>query len=166
MADEGIRSQNQMRGITNDGELRNIRTDDNGNLKVTMSGGLGEAQTDDDGNLKVATENLPTDNNGNIKVSIVNEEIKTTSDKEIVLASAVATIGTTASTISVNGNVTNIMIANYSEEANVTLTIGQKTIVIGSNIATDIPVNEEVTSIGIVASAADTKVYYVIKGKE
>ena len=130
MADEGIRYVNQMRGTTDDGEVRNVRTDNNGNLKVVMEGG------------------------GN------------TEKPETVLASAVATIGTTASSISVNGNVTTISVANYSEEADVTLTIGQKSIVVGANIATDIPVNEEVTSISIVATAADTKVYYVIKGKE
>lgn len=129
MADEGIKYQNQIRGITDSGEVKNIRTDENGALKVAMEGA-----------------------------------IETTTDKEKVLASGVETIGTTASTITINGNVTILMFANYSEEADVTLTIGQETIVVAASIALEIPVNKEVTSISVVSTAADTKIYYLAKG--
>jgi len=149
MADEGIKFQNQIRGITDSGEARNIRTNDDGSLKVSVGGGIGSAQTDENGNLKVA---------------VITGEVETTLDKEKVLTSGVSTIGTTASTITVNGNVTILMFANYSDEADVTLTIGTEDIVVAAGIALEIPINAAVTTISVVSTAADTKVYYLAKG--
>lgn len=126
--DEGIRSQNQVQGQAPDGSLKNVRTNENGELLVAMNGG-GD-----------------------------------TGKEEKVLASGVVTLGTTALSISVNAKVTDIQVANYSEEANVTMTIGTKSIVIAPNIAEDIPVNEQVTNLSLVSTAADTKFYYVVKG--
>ena len=149
MADEGIKFQNQIRGITDSGEARNIRTNDDGSLKVSVGGGIGSAQTDENGNLKVA---------------VITGEVETTLDKEKVLASGVKTIGTSAISVTVNGNVTVLMFANYAEEADVTLTIGEEDIVVAAGIALEIPINTDVTTIRMVSTAADTKVYYLAKG--
>lgn len=111
-----------------------------------------------DGSLK----NYRTDANGNLMVSVAGGG--QTGSKDKVIASGVVTAGTTATSVSINANVTTIEVANYAEEADVTITIGQESVVIGANIATDIPINAEVTSMSIAATAADTKVYYLVKG--
>ena len=76
------------------------------------------------------------------------------------------TVGTEATTIAINKKVTQIDIANYSEEANVTLTAGGIAAVIGSNIAATIKINKQVDNISLVSTAADTKVQLVVSGVE
>lgn len=91
---------------------------------------------------------------------------ETQEKEETTLYAGVMTVGETETTIGVNKKVTQISIANYSEEANVTVSVDDANYVIGSNIATDLPINKNVGTVGISATEADTKVQYVIKGEE
>lgn len=70
-------------------------------------------------------------------------------------------------TIGVGGKkVTTIGIANYGEEAKVTVDVDGKSFVIGPNVATELLINKTVTTVGISATADGTNVQYVIKGIE
>lgn len=70
-------------------------------------------------------------------------------------------------TIGVGGKkVTTIGIANYGEEAKVTVDVDGKSFVIGPGIATELLINKIVTTVGISATADGTNVQYVIKGVE
>ena len=91
---------------------------------------------------------------------------ETTQEVETTLNASVQTIGTTATTITVNKKVTSIDIANYSENANLTITIGSFSAVIGENLAVSMPTNKNVTNLSITSTEADTKVQLLIKGVE
>lgn len=105
-------------------------------------------------------KNIKTNSDGNLEVVVSNGGSETT------LNSSVQTVGTTATSISINKKITSIDIANYSESANVTLTIGNTQYVIGSNIATTLTINKDVTDISLASTEANTKVQIVVKGVE
>lgn len=100
--------------------------------------------------------------NGLLQVGIGEGEVSVKS-QETTLSAGKETI--TDKTITVNKKVTSISIANYSEENDINVIIGEKTFVIGKNIATDLPINTNVETIQITASS-DTEVQYIIKGVE
>lgn len=158
--DEGIRSRTQIQGQAPDGSLKNLRTDANGNLKVAVEGG-GQTGAQDVNIVNTDAIDVEISNSNPIEVEVTNQVSPVV---EKVLASAVITLGTTAQSVSINANVTSIQVANYSEEEDVTITIGQDSIVVGANIAEELPINDEVTNIGLVSTGADTKFYYVVKG--
>ena len=108
-------------------------------------------------------KNVKVTDNGEVLVKINNTE---NGETETTLNASVQTVGTTATTIAINKKVTQIDIANYSEEANVTLTAGGISAVIGANIATTIKLNKQVDNISLVSTAADTKVQLVVSGVE
>ena len=166
--DEGIRSNTQIQGQAPDGSLKNLRTNANGALKVEVEGG-GSGEVSDVNVVNTDPIQVDVSNVSAIGVELENEapievEVKNPIVPECVLASAVITAGTTATSVSVNDFITTMEVANYSEDADVTITIGQDSIVVGANIATELPINAEVTNISISASAANTKVYYLVKG--
>lgn len=105
--------------------------------------------------------------NGGMLVEMATGEIKVAKENT-ALASAYVTVGTTATQVSITADkVTGISVANYSEEATLTITVGTVSYVVGPNLALDIPINKSgISSISFTASAADTKVQYVIKGVE
>lgn len=105
--------------------------------------------------------------NGGMLVEMATGEIKIAKENT-TLISAYVTVGTTATQVSVTADkVTGISVANYSEEATLTITVGTVSYVVGPNLAFDIPINKSgISSISFTASAADTKVQYVIKGVE
>ncbi len=106
---------------------------------------------------------LQTDNNGNLKVVMVEGS---TGGSVVTINASVHTIGTIATSVSIGKMVTTIDVANYSEDGDVTLTIGTTSYVIGSSIATTLTINKDVTNISLVSTEADTKVQLVIKGVE
>lgn len=106
---------------------------------------------------------IQTNENGVLKVVVDDGSV---SSSETTLNASVQTIGTTATNISINKKVTTIDVANYSETADVTLTIGSTSYVIGASIATTLTINKDVTNISLVATAASTKVQLVVKGVE
>lgn len=91
---------------------------------------------------------------------------ETKREVETILNASIQTIGTTATNIAINKKVTSIDIANYSETANLTVTIGSLSAVIGENLAVNIPVNKDVSNISITSTEADTKVQLIVKGVE
>ena len=131
-----------MTGITNNGEMKNVKVNDEGKVQVDIEGVL------------------PVDIQGET-VNIIQ-----TSDREVTLLADVLTLSTSNTTIPVNKKVTNIMLANYSEEADVSVSVGSKTLEIGANLALEFPMNENITNLVLTATAADTKVQLVVKGVE
>ena len=103
--------------------------------------------------------------NGGVMVELADGSLPTT-NKPTTLYANVITANTEEQTIGVNSEVKEISIANYSETANVTVSAAGKNYIVGPNIAVDLPINKVVTNVGISATAADTKVQYVIKGVE
>lgn len=163
MEDEGIRSRTQIQGQAPDGSLKNLRTDADGKILVNTGSSTG---TQDVNVTNTSAIDVEITNNDAIEVEVSNSDPVpvTVSNDEKVLLSNVITAGTTATTVSVNAYVTTIEVANYSEDATVTLGVGNASVIIGQSIAAEIPINAEVTSISLTASAANTGVYYLIKG--
>ena len=166
-----------LKAITENDELVNVKATKDGKLLVNM----GEESTggSNNGEVKVINQqdnpipiqvmnqltipdNFKVNNTETspIPVELQNQEIETT------LNASIQTVGTTASTIAINKKVTSIDIANYSETANLTVTIGSLSAVIGENLAVNIPVNKDVTNISITSTEADTKVQLIVKGVE
>lgn len=106
---------------------------------------------------------LQTDSNGNLKVVVTDGSA---GGSETTLNASVQAVGTTATSISINKKVTTIDVANYSETADITLTIGSTSYVIGASIATTLTINKDVTNISLISTTAGTKVQLVIKGVE
>ena len=118
---------------------------------------------DENGNI----QNVKVSENGEVYVKNANEGQGSTSQEiETTLNASVQNVGTEATTIAINKKVTQIDIANYSEEANITLTAGGVSAVIGANIATTIKLNKQVDNISLVSTVADTKVQLVVSGVE
>lgn len=110
--------------------------------------------------------NLKVTDLGNLKVAIEEGGGGTSAQEETTLISNLLTIGTDATSIPVNKTVTNIMVANYSEIADLTINDGTNDFKVGPNLALEMPINKQVTNLSITASAADTKVQLVVKGVE
>ena len=125
-----------LKGITENGEMKNLKLNDNGAVKVSIEEG----------------------ENG----------INTTSnkDREITLNASVLNIGTEETTIVVNKKVTSIMVANYSETADITLNAGGTDLQVGANLALELPVNLQVENLSITSTEANTKIQLVVKGVE
>ena len=117
---------------------------------------------DEQGNIR----NLKTTASGALEVAVVEGGGDTPAQEETTLISDILTIGTTATSVTVNKTVTSIMIANYSETADITVNDGTTDFKIGSNIATELPINKLITNLSITSTAADTKIQLVVKGVE
>ncbi len=120
---------------------------------------------DENGNLK----NIKVTEEGAIIVQISSGEEDSrvvTESKETTLYAGVITANTSEQTIGVNKKVTQISIANYSESANVLVSVDDENYTIAPNIALDLPINKTVSLVGLSATENDTKVQYVIKGEE
>lgn len=85
---------------------------------------------------------------------------------ETTLNASVQTLGAAATTIAINKKVTQIDIANYSETANITLSAGGITAIIGSNLTTTIKLNKQVDNISLTSTEENTKVQLVVSGVE
>ena len=105
--------------------------------------------------------------NGGILMEMATEGAGSTGEATTLVANYI-TVGTTATQVPVSASkISTISIANYSTEAQVTVVAGTLSSVIGPNVAIDIPVNKTgISSISFTASAADTKVQYLVKGVE
>lgn len=106
--------------------------------------------------------NLKVDENGALKVLIDENESKL----ETTLVASVITVGTVSQNIEVGKKVTQLNIANYSDTADLTLTINEKDYTIGSNLTVDLLINRTVDRISIVSTEDNTKIQYIIKGVE
>ncbi len=116
---------------------------------------------DEQGNLR----NVKVTEEGEILVkSAGSDSIKSGNEKETTLYASVSTIGVSEITIGVNEKVSEISVANYSETANVSVSIDEKNYVIAPGLALDLPINKSVGIVGLSATEEDTKVQYVIKG--
>ena len=115
-------------------------------------------------------KNVRLNDDGALKVALESTEdgIKTTSnqDREITLVASVLSVGTDAQPIVVNKKVTSIMVANYSETADITLNAGGKDLQIGANLALELPVNLQVENLTLTSTEANTKIQLVVKGVE
>ena len=134
-------------GMTNKGELKNVRVTDEGELLTKQSGG------EEEGIIVNNTEDTPV-------------PVKEVKENETTLNASVLTVGAEASVIEVNKKVTEIEIANYSETANITMEVGTLNAVIGSNIATSFPIGKDIENISLQSTEEGTQVQIVIKGVE
>lgn len=125
-----------LKGITENGEMKNVKLSENGAMKVEF------------------------------EVSKGGLETTSSKDREITLIASVLSIGTDEQSIVVNKKVTSIMVANYSETADITLNAGGTDLQIGANLALELPVNLQVENLTIVSTEADTKIQLVVKGVE
>lgn len=150
-----------LQAINEKGELKNVVVDDNGAIKTSV----GNVNVDENGAIEATVKNLKVDESGAIKV-VVQGDIKQTSDREVVLQASVLTVGVEATEVSIGKKVTNIMVANYSETADITITAGETQLQIGANLALELPINLEVENLSITSTEADTKIQLVVKGVE
>lgn len=120
-----------MKGITKNGELKNVIVNDDGTLPVKVDG-----------------------------------EITQTSDKEITLNASILTLSTEELSITIGKKVTMIMIANYSETADVSIIIDNTTYQVGANLALELPMNITIDSLILLSTEDNTKIQLVIKGVE
>jgi len=157
-----------LKGFDENGNVKDVLVTEDGAIKVTMEESGGEVQQTVVTNT---SENpVPVDlQNSNIMVgntvqSPVPVNITNTEEIETTLNASIQTIGTTATTIAVNKKVTSIDIANYSETASITVTVGNLQYVIGNNIATTLTINANVDNISLSSTEADTKVQIIVKG--
>lgn len=125
-----------LKGITENGEMKNVKLSENGAIKVELEASTGGLET------------------------------TSSKDREITLIASVLSIGTEEQSIVVNKKVTSIMVANYSETADITLNVGDTDLQIGANLALELPVNLQVENLTIVSTEADTKIQLVVKGVE
>ena len=125
-----------LKGITENGEMKNVKLSENGAMKVEL------------------------------EVSKGGLETTSSKDREITLIASVLSIGTEEQSIVVNKKVTSIMVANYSETADITLNAGGTDLQIGANLALELPVNLQVENLTIVSTEDDTKIQVVVKGVE
>lgn len=140
-----------LKGIDENGNMRNVMVTEDGAVVVSQQNASGSTATP----VEIQNEN-PIPVTGNVNVT---NDITT-------LSAGVLTLSSTAQTISINKKVTELSIANYSESADITITMGQTSYVVGSNLAVDIPINKTVTSISLTSTESDTKVQYIVKGEE
>ena len=161
-----------LKGFTENGEVKNLLVDENGNLKVSMEGGSGSDSTTINNTsenpvpVNVENQNIIVGNTSQNPVPVsLSEEIETTlySGLEYVGAAADPTYPTT---ISVNKKVTSIDIANYSEDGYVlTATIGNKSYDIGAGIAVTLPINANVQDVVLsVIPGCPLQAQIIIKG--
>ena len=113
---------------------------------------------DENGNL----QNVYVSEEGALRVTIDDEGEKS-SDKESTLLSEILTVGTTATTKTINKRVTTIMIANYSETSDVIINNIFK---VGANLAVELPMNIDISNLSITATEDNTKIQLVVKGVE
>ena len=150
-----------LQGTTKKGELKNVIVDDEGAIKTTSS----DISVDESGAVKAVVENVNVNESGALKVE-VQGMVEQTSDREVVLNSSVLTIGAEATTIELNKKVTNIMVANYSETADITINTGTSDLQVGASLALELPINLEIATLSITSTEADTKIQLVVKGVE
>lgn len=109
---------------------------------------------DEKGNL----QNVFVSEDGALKVKVDGEEnVK----KETTLLSNIITVGTTATTIEVNSNISSIMVANYSETADITINEEYK---VGANLAVELTINSLLENLSIKSTEDNTKIQLVVKG--
>lgn len=158
-----------LKGITENGEMKNVRVSENGELLTkgvgTQSSNIGNTEENPVPVKVISGVDIPSEVgiNNNTENPIPVQEIK---EIETTLQAGVITLGAETTTIAINKKVTELSIANYSETADITVTVGEKQYTVGANLAIDLPINSQVTDITIVSSEADTKVQYVAKGVE
>lgn len=110
-------------------------------------------------------KNVRLSEEGYLEVKIVGT-VEQNSDKEYTLKSQILNVGTTATSFEINKKITDIMVANYSETSNVSITVEEETLQVGSNLALELPINKQVNSLSVTATEDNTKIQLVVKGVE
>ena len=114
---------------------------------------------DENGNIR----NVKVTENGEVLIN--QKEVQEKPNATTLLANVI-TLNTDVQNINLNKEITEINIANYSENSDVSVNVDNIIYIIGSNIAVDLPINKTVEVLGLSATEENTKVQYVIKGVE
>ena len=126
-----------LKAIDEKGEMKNLRTTETGALKVALEESSG------------------------------GESGETAGKVNTTLKADVLTVGTMATNVAIGKKVTRLMLANYSETAQISVSIGTDTnYTIGANIACDLTINKHVENISITSSEDNTEVQIVVEGEE
>ena len=112
---------------------------------------------DENGNL----QNVYVSEDGALKVEVKGDT--SNAKTETTLLCERLTVGTTATEKTINKTVTTIMVANYSETADVIINSSFK---IGPNLAIELPMNTNITNLSITATEDTTEIQLVVKGEE
>ena len=144
-----------LKGFTEKGELKDVKVTENGELLTKSEG--------------TQSSNIQNTEENPVPVKIVTGdrvEVVQTSDQEVVLNASIVMLSEEPQEIVLGKKVTVISIANYSDTADITMNIGEKTYQIGAGLAIDFPINSTTENISLVSTAVDTKTQLVIKGVE
>lgn len=126
-----------LKAIDEKGEMKNLRTTETGALKVALEESSG------------------------------GESGETSGKVNTTLKADILTVGTTATNVAIGKKITRLMLANYSETAQITVNIGTDiNYIIGSNIACDLVINKQVENISITSSENNTNIQIVVEGEE
>lgn len=120
--DEARKVEGQIQGITADGWLRNIKTDDDG--RVLTTGGA----------IEIPEETT-------LICEIVEEEKTYEFDEKI----------------------SSISVANYSETDDLIISVDTQNMIVGANIAIDLPINFNVHSISLTSKGTEIKAQLAVK---
>ena len=156
-----------LKGFNEKGELEDVKVK-NGAICVTNEGG--NAGGGEEVKIK-NTEKEPVPVKGEVSISNSKTQaipVEITNTKEVIttLLCEKKTINIEESTISVGKKVTKISLANFSDTSDVTITIGEKILVIAPIVTIDLPINSVVESFTIKASENNTEIQLVIEGVE
>ena len=144
-----------LKGFTEKGELKDVKVTENGELLTKSEG--------------TQSSNIQNTEENPVPVKIVTGdrvEVVQTSDQEVVLNASIVMLSEEPQEIVLGKKVTVISIANYSDTADITMNIGEKTYQIGANLAIDFPINQIIENISLTSTAPDTKTQLVVKGVE
>lgn len=140
--------------ITEQGDVRNLKTTDDGKLIVSIGNGSADIDVeallvalDDQGNER----DLRVDNEGRLKI---------VEKKPVVISTTIVDAGGTEV---ISGDIVKLQVANYSESKSATIEVGNDTYVVPENITIELPIIAEEIS---VTAATDAKLYVVAIGEE
>lgn len=142
--DDGVRNHNQIQGVDTEGNLKNIKVNENGEMMTSGSTSIAGVNPTEDGKL-------PVD---------IGERVITT------LMCDIATVEIEATSVEINKKVTKIELANYSDTAKVTVNVGSKSMVIGSNLVVELLFNEDITTMELSSTEEGVEVQYLVEGEE
>lgn len=119
--DEGIKAQGQMRGITDGGNLKNIRTDEQGRMLVNVDG---QTQTSKEkvlasASIKAGTEATTIDVNGKVTTALVANYSETATITVAVDGENIVVDSSIAIELPINKEVTSLEIISNETDTKV-----------------------------------------------
>lgn len=165
-----------LKGFTDNGELKDVKVTENGEIKVAMEGSGGTQETVVTNTISnpvpVSVQNESTvignTSSNPVPVNVQNQPEEVI--EEVKKCDIYTAIGI-RQTFMIQDYITNIDIANYSDTSSIEIQLRDgnsnpiKTFTVGKNIATTLPINLEVASVAYKSLGADdTDFQLIVKG--